>query len=164
MEKEESSLKNIRLNSLSNFVMLNHISFDKFKCPICGKVHDINDCVLIRQNVDKELIGRDSQTVMLKTFHVKYYNVKYYNIRICKSCDKSRKKTDKIIFGLLFCAFIVLIVNRFMTVPNYGLFGIIAGLLFFFLISGLVFWIVDACRKIDIKIAQKNNAIDTNSF
>ncbi|MEE1082744.1 MAG: hypothetical protein UH850_03295 [Paludibacteraceae bacterium] len=145
----------------------NTITYNKFKCPICGEIHDIKDCVLIRQNVDKELVGRESRSEMFRTYHVKHYKVSYYNIRICKACDKSRKMPIKITFGLFICAMVFYTVNL-INDPNGGLLNIL-GLLFAFvfggcIILGCIFWIIDKCQEIDIEVAKKGNAIDTNLF
>lgn len=67
-----------------------------YKCPICGKEHALDDCIIVKEKINRKFLNRtyDSQ---LSTYRTKVfkdiYLVSYYNIRICPKCAKKKTHT-----------------------------------------------------------------------
>lgn len=168
-EKLDNMLNLERIDNLSNFTSGLNLS-DTYKCPICGKEHKLDDCIIVKEETDRKFLNRTYDR-QLSTYKTKVYQdnylVSYYNIRICPKCAKERRIPYLIISALIIIALVALMIGGVIMSPeknfdsNIGmillvLFG--GGLLGLFIYGGLA-WIVQQCQTIDIEKAKENNAI-----
>ena len=157
--------------------VLSHIIPSKtYKCPICGKEHNLDDCVIIKEETGRRFLKRTFDR-QLSTYRTKVYQdhylVSYYNIRICPKCGKKRNIPYLIISVLFIIILVALMIRNTIMLPEKD-FGIIIGQIILVLLGGgflgLVIlgglaWLIQQCQKIDIEKAKENNAIvPSNSF
>ena len=141
-----------------------------YKCPICGVQHNLDDCVIVKEETNRQFLKRTYDR-QLSTYRTKVYQdhywVSYYNIRICPKCARKRRIPYLIILILLALSFVVLMIRNVIMLPNKN-FGNIIEQLFLVLFGGaflgsLVFggltWIIQQFQTIDIDKAKENNAI-----
>ena len=141
-----------------------------YKCPICGKEHHVNDCVIIKEDVDRKFLNRtydrELSTYRTKVYHENYL-VSYYNIRICPQCSKSRKKPYKIALLLVVASIIALIIRNvsmlaekdFGSVISIVLLDLFCGGFLGLIVLGALTWLIGKTQPIDIEKAKEYNAI-----
>ena len=156
---------NKRLSALSQITIQN-----TYKCPICGKEHHVNDCVIIKEEVDRKFLNRtydrELSTYRTKVYHDNYL-VSYYNIRICPQCSKSRKKPYIIVLLLMVVSIIALIIRNvsMLTEKDFGsvigqvLLVLFCGGFLGLIVLGALSWLIDKTQQIDIEKAKEYNAI-----
>lgn len=141
-----------------------------YKCPICGKEHALDDCIIVKEKNNRKFLNRtyDSQ---LSTYRTKVfkdiYLVSYYNIRICPKCAKKRHIPYVIIHALFIIALVALMIRNVVMSDLNDFGSIISGILLVLFCGGFlgVFilggsaWIVEQFQKIDIEKAKEYNAI-----
>lgn len=154
-----------RLSALSQLTIQT-----SYRCPICGKEHSVNDCVIIKEEVSRKFLNRtydrELSTYRTKVYHDNYL-VSYYNIRICPQCLKNRKKPYKIVLLLVAASIIAMIIRNVSMLPEKD-FGSVIGpvLLVLFcggilglIVFGVIMWLIGQTQTIDIEKAKEYNAI-----
>lgn len=161
------------LDDLSAVVPSQFTRQTSYKCPVCGKEHNLNECVIIREEVGRKFLNRtyDRQlsTYRTKVYHDNYL-VSYYNIRICPHCAKKRRAPYTVVISLIAASIIALMVRNVSMLDEKD-FGNIIGQIFLVLFCGgflgLIILVVSSLiiqqsQTIDIEKAKEYNAIASN--
>jgi len=141
-----------------------------YKCPICGKEHDLDDCVIVKEETKRKFLNRTYNS-QLSTYRTKIYEdhylVSYYNIRTCPKCAKQRRIPYLCSLALFVIALIALMIRNVTMIPEKDFGSIIGqillvlfcgGLLGLLVLSGLC-WLIKQIQTIDIDRAKEYNAI-----
>lgn len=154
-----------RLSALSQFTIQT-----SYRCPICGKEHSVNDCVIIKEEVDRKFLNRtydrELSTYRTKVYHDNYL-VSYYNIRICPQCSKNRIKPYTIVLLIVLVSIIALIIRNVSMLPEKDFGSVIDQVLLVLLcggflglfVFGALSWLIGKTQTIDIEKAREYNAI-----
>ena len=129
-----------KIGDLSKFVsVFEHFSYpNTYKCPICGKEHKLDDCIIVQEETDRKFLKRTYDR-QLSTYRTKVYQdhylVSYYNIRICPKCAKKRRVPYLIILTLFIISLVALMIRNVIMLPEKD-FGSIIGQILLVLFGG----------------------------
>ena len=132
----------------------------KYKCPYCGKEHEINDCVVEKILAKSKHISTKYRSRLV----IRTYRDSYYYVRVCHKCHKKKKITLYTLQVLFFVVCPILYTLHYFKTSNNGIGNYLGVILCVYFLCYLIYLIVGSLIAytmfpINFEKANKDNAI-----